>query len=207
MKNLRRTLSVVTGLVAALWLAPSAQALPYFDALAGFANSTSMLPSEYVISLDASFPALDIELVIDEVANETFGEPIDRTITWTLINHAEIPEFVVFFTTLAPMGPDYSGDNIDIEIDGVNPMQIMEFGAYFFAGYYLNLADFALVVGRLETKRTFCYTVDVPLQGGMPPALGIVLTSEFSVPEPATGLLLASALLLMVAVRGRRNRS
>ena len=207
MKNLRRTLSVVTGIVAALWLAPSAQALPYFDAAFGFENSASMLPSEYVIASDANFPALGIELVIDEVANETAGEPIDRTITWTLVNHAEIPEFVVFFTALGTTVHDYSGDNIDIEIDGVNPMQIMEFGAYFFAGYYLNLADFALVDGRLETKRTFGYTVDVPLQGGMPPALGIVVTSEFSVPEPATGLLLASALLPMVAVRGRRNRS
>jgi hypothetical protein len=211
MLHLRTTLTAISSLVATLLLATSAQAIPYFNADFGFDNSTLMLPSDYVIDHDATFPFIasgttftDIGLLaVDSAINDT-PESIDRTITWTLINNADITEFVVFFTALGPTPHDYSGANIDIEIDGVNPMQIMEFGPFFFAGYHLNLSDFTLVDGRLEVTKTFRYTVDQPEQGGLPPALGIAYTTNFTVPEPATGLLLGGA-LLMVLGAGRRN--
>ena len=211
MLHLRTTLIAIAGLVATLTLATSAQAIPYFNADFGFDNSTLMMSPDYVIDIDASFPFIasgstsgDIGLLaVDSEVNDTAGS-IDRTITWTLINNADITEFVVFFTALGPTPFDYSGANIDLEIDGVNPMQIMQFGPYFFAGYHLDLADFTMVNDRLEATKTFRYTVDQPEQGGFPPALGIAYTTDFSVPEPATGLLLGGALLMVVGA-GRRN--
>lgn len=207
MKKFRTAASVIAGLMATLLLATSAQAIPYFNGTSGFGfdNSSLMLSADYIISTSTTFTGVDVDILVDEVANETFGESIDRTITWTLINNTGISEFLVLFTALGATPPDYSGDTIDIDIDGVDPMQIMEYGPYAFAGYQLSIADFKLVDGRLEATRTFGYTVDAPLQGGVPPALGIAFTSEFVVPEPATGLLLSSALLLMVAAGGRRG--
>ena len=83
-------------------------------------------------------------------------------------------------------------------------MQISEFGSGFFAGYHMNLDDFTFTNGRLEATRTFRFTVDVPEQGGFPPALGIAYTTDVSVPEPATGLLFGGALLMILGA-GRRN--
>ncbi len=211
MLHLRTTLTAIAGLGATLLLATSAQAIPYFNADFGFDNSTLMLPSDYVIDNDATFPFIasgitstDIGLLAaDSEVNDT-ADSIDRTITWTLINNADITEFVVFFTALGPTPYDYSGANIDLEIDGVDPMEIMNFGPYSFAGYRLNLADFTMVNGRLEATRTFGYTVDEPEQGGFPPALGVAYTTDFNVPEPATGLLLGGALLMILGA-GRRN--
>ncbi len=211
MLNLRTTPIAISALMATLVLATSAQAIPYFNVGFGFDNSALMLPSDYVIDNDATFPFIasgttstDIGLLAEDSEVNDTVDSIDRTITWTLINNADITEFVVFFTALGPTPYDYSGANIDLEIDGVNPMQIMEFGPYSFAGYHLNLADFTMVDGRLEATRTFGYTVDEPEQGGFPPALGVAYTTDFNVPEPATGLLLGGALLMIVGA-GRRN--
>lgn len=211
MLQCRKNLSAVAGLLVTLLFASSAQAIPYFNETFGFDNSTLTLPEEYVIDGDATFPFIasgttdtDIGLLAEDISIDDTASSIDRTITWTLINNADITEFVVFFTALGPTPHDYSDANIDIDIDSVDPMQILQLGSLFFAGYRLELADFTMVNGRLEAERTFRYTVDQPQQGGLPPALGIAYTTDFTVPEPATGLLLSGA-LLMVAGAGRRK--
>lgn len=211
MLHVRLLLTATVGLVTTLLLATSAHAIPYFEGVAfGFDNSTLMLAPDFVIPVTATFdcveagtdpcpgsPDVSLEAVDSEI-NDTAGS-IDRTITWTLINNADVTDFMVFFTALGPTPHDYSNATIDIEIDGVDPMQIFSFGPYFFAGYHLNIADFALVNGRLEATKVFRYTVDEPQQNGFPPALGI---ASVTVPEPATGLLFGGA-LLMVAGAGR----
>ena len=228
----RRVPLALAGLVVSLLIATNAQAITYFNADFGFDNSVLQLPTEYEIPLDAGFPfiasgVLDtaIGLSSEDIINDTTTS-IDRTITWTVINNAptEITEFILFLTALSPTEFDYSGAVIDVEISRpfalgealgdltaqgaelFDPMVIAAYGPYYFAGYHLTLDDFTLVGGDLIATRQFRYTVNVPEDSSGPPDLGIAYTTMVNVPEPATGLLFASALLL-AAGTGRRQRS
>jgi hypothetical protein len=208
----RWVLGAVLGAAVIALVPASAQAIPYFNEDFGFDNSSLMLDAQFAIPNDASFPPVasgnttnDIGLLSDDVINDT-SSSIDRTVTWTIINNEPetITEFLIFLTALAPTPTDYSGANIDVGIDTDDPMVIATFGPYFLAGFHLTLDDFSLVSGDLIVTRTFSYTVDVPEGAGGPPALGIAYTPMFMpVPEPATGLLFAGAVLLAVGA-GRK---
>lgn len=211
------TLALALALVIPLIGLPErAQAIPYFNEPFGFDNSSLGLKVDYVIELSAVFDPiasgmadLDIGLLSTDDVDDS-GSGIDRTITWTLINNAPnvVTDFLVFFTAVPVIGFDYSSANFDLDIDANDPMSIISYGSYTFAGYRLTLDDFSLVNGELLATRRFRYTVDVPQDVSGPPNLGIARTSNFIVPEPATGLLLASALLVAaLAGAGPRRRS
>lgn len=205
--------AVLTG--ALLLLAGPAGAIPYFNAPFGFDNSSLMLDADFALPDDAGFgfvasgvTSTDVGLLSQDLIADT-STSIDRTITWTIINNAPatVTDFVLVLTALSPTPTDYSGANIDVDIDGFDPMVIATFGPYFLAGYHLTLDDFSLVNGDLVATRTFRYTVDVPEGPGGPPALGIAYTTDlFPVPEPATGHLLAGAVALATWA-GRKRRA
>lgn len=211
----RRTLGPVLAVGLLLLFASPASAIPYFNAPFGFDNSSLMLEPDFLIPTDAEFPfvasgvtATDVGLLSEDLIADT-SSSIDRTITWTIINNAPttVTDFILFLTALDPTPTDYSGANIDVDIESHDPMVIASFGPYFLAGYRLTLADFQLVNGDLVATRSFRYTVDVPEGPGGPPALGIAYTADLiPVPEPATGLLLAGALLVATGA-GRKRRT
>ncbi len=203
---------LTAGFVSLLLASSRAEAIPYFNAPYGFDNSTLQLSPDYDIPTDADFgfvasgvTAAAVGLQSADVINDT-PTGIDRTITWTIINNTlpDVSEFVLILTGLVPSGFDYSGANIDVDIAGSDPMVIASYGPYFFAGYHFTRDDFTLVAGDLVATRTFRYTVDVPEAASGPPDLGIAYTATINVPEPATGLLLAGAMLL-AAGAGRRR--
>ena len=205
--------SWLPGFLAVLLVSSSAQAIPYFNTSFGFDNSTLQLAPDYEIPTDAVFPFIasgvtstDVGLLSADVINDT-PTTIDRTVTWTIINNApaDVTEFLLFLTALSPTPFDYSSANIDVDIEGFDPMLIASYGPYFFAGYHLTLDDFTLVAGDLVATRTFRYTVDVAQDENGPPDLGIAYTTMFSVPEPATGLLLAAALAVAAGAGRRRS--
>jgi hypothetical protein len=215
-RRLRRTLGpLVLSCLLVFLLAPaSAWAIPYFNVEYGFDNSSLGRGTDYAIADDAAVPFVqdgginsNIGLLAFEEINDT-DTMIDRTITWRIFNNApeEVPELVLFLSALVSGRADYSSANFDVEIYGEDPMSIASFGPYFFAGFHLLLEDFELVKGRLLTTRTFRYTADVPLDPREGPKLGIAYTTNFAVPEPATGLLFSAALVLAVGV-GRRRRA
>jgi len=222
----RHVLPALAGLLVSLLLATSARAIPYFntDLGFGFDNSVLQLEPDFVIPLDAVFPTIesrnsppiptstDVGLLSGDSLQPDPASPIDRTITWTIVNKnpADVTEFVLFLTALEMTPFDYSADGIVIDVgidglDGLDAMIIASYGPYFFAGYHLTLDDFTLVGEDLIATRTFRYTVNVAQDMSGPPALGIAYTSMINVPEPATGLLFAGALLL-AAGAGRRQR-
>lgn len=198
-----------------LLLAGPARAIPYFNAPFGFDNSSLMLEPQIAIPDDASFPfvasgvtSTDVGLLSEDLIQDT-STTIDRIITWTIINNAPttVTDFILFLTALSPTQTDYSGAAIDVDIQGYDPMVIASYGPYSVAGYHLTLSDFELVNGDLVATRTFRYTVDAPEGPGGPPALGIAYTQDLTpVPEPATGLLLAGALLVATGA-GRKRRT
>jgi hypothetical protein len=196
--------------------ASSASAIPYFNAPFGFDNASLSLPIEVVIPLDAVFPPIasgdtttDLILLSEDEINDT-ANMIDRTITWTLINTLpdEIDEFYIFLTALraGPGDHDYSNALIDVDILGLDAMDIGAFGGFTFAGFKMDLDDFTLVNGELTAQRQFRYTVDEGEAQSGPPNLGIADVAFPSVPEPGTGLLLAAALGLTAAASSRRGR-
>lgn len=197
-------------------MASSASAIPYFNAPFGFDNSSLTLAIDVVIPLDAVFPPIasgdtttDLVLLSQDEINDT-GNMIDRTITWTLINTVpdEIDEFLVFLTALQtlPGDHDYSNALIDVDILGLDSMDIASFGSLTFAGFRMSLDDFTLVNGELTATREFRYTVDEGEAQSGPPNLGVAYVAFPSVPEPGTGLLLSTALALGVATSARRSR-
>jgi len=210
----RRALAKILGLILCSSLvATSASAIPYFNAPFGFDNSTLGLAVEEVIPTDAVFPPIaagdtttDIVLLSEDEINDT-PTMIDRTITWTLVNTVpdEVDSFLIFLTALAPQPGDYdySGALIDVEIDGPDPMVIASYGSLTFAGFRLSLEDFTLVEGELRAERQFRYTVDEGEAQSGPPGLGVAYVV---LPEPATGVLLVSALVLAGAASRRRPR-
>ncbi len=209
--------------LACLFVANSAQAIPYFtetcgsNSNCGFDNDALGLTVTEVIPAGADFTtypidsevppdANDMGLIAEDEINDTLTM-IDRTVTWTLVNNApaELDDFIVIFTLLAAFPTGYENANIDLKIDEFDPMRIVESQGSYFAGYRLDSSDFTMVNGRLEATRVFRYTVNLPEGDDGPPRLGIALTKDvFSVPEPATGLLLSGALLL-VAGAGRKR--
>ncbi len=225
----RHVLPAFAGLLVSLLLATSARAIPYFntDLGFGFDNSVLQLQPDFLIPLEAVFPTIesitvgpgvdgpiptstDVGLLATDSLQPDPASPIDRTITWTIVNNnpADVSEFVLFLTALEMTPFDYSADGIviDVGIDGLDAMIVASWGPYFFAGYHLTLDDFTLVGEDLIATRTFRYTVNVAQDVSGPPALGIAYTSMINVPEPATGLLFAGALLL-AAGAGRRQRA
>jgi hypothetical protein len=217
LRTTRRALPGLVGLLFSLLVATSARAIPYFEVGIpfGFDNADTFVAVDYEIPPDANFPFIAsgltstaIGLLSSDVINDT-PSSIDRTVTWTIINNAptEITEFFIFLTALQLTSFAYLDPNIDIDvkINDFDPMEIASYGPYFFAGYRLTLADFALIGEDLIATRTFRYTVNVPEAASGPPDFGIAYTSIVSVPEPATGLLFAGALLLAAgAPRGQR---
>ena len=219
MLDLRRNLIALATSVAVLLLAGSAHALSYFDGPSGFGfdNSTLLLSPDYLLTpstpgyvasgvTDPSLTDLGL-LSVDTAINDT-ATSIDRTITWTLINNAPatLTDFIIVFTALGPSSSSYASANIDLDIDGFDPMVIMNLqltDLFWFAGYRLTSADFD---SNQMATRTFRYTVDVGEGSGGPPELGIMYMTEFTVPEPATGLLFGGALLMAVGA-GRRRTS
>ena len=199
-------------LLVSLLMPASAGAIPYFNEEYGFDNSTLGLDVDHAIADDATFPFVQEGVTSSNIGLLAFEEiddtptMIDRTITCKIFNNApeSVPEMVLFLSALVPGGFDYSGATIDVDIEGYDPMSIASFGPYFFAGFHLVLEDFEMVKGQLLATRTFRYTVDVPA-ASTAPKLGIAYTTDFSVPEPSTGLLFVISLLL-VAGAGRRRR-
>lgn len=211
-----RSLGLALLLACAASLAPStAAAIPYFNEPFGFDNSTLQLDLDYVIPLDAVFPyiasndpSLDLVLLSEDQVDDT-ATTIDRLITWTLINTVpeEIGEFLVFFTAVVPGDTDYSGAVIDIDMTGTDEMVIAGYGPYTFLGFILSPDDFVDMNGELTAVRQFRYTVDEAQQAGGPPDLGIAyVQGPIVVPEPGTGLLLASAIGIAAAAARRLNR-
>jgi hypothetical protein len=208
----------VMAVMAVLLFAGSAQALPYFNGPSGFGfdNSTLSLPGDYVINPTApgyvesgvTDPLLtNLGLLAVDVSTETFGQPIDRTVTFTFINNAPgtLTDLLFVFTGLGANGADYATANIDLDISGFDPMEISSLtttDTFWLAGYRLTSADFD--ANQMAT-RTFRYTVDVPEVNGAPPDLGIMYMTDFTVPEPATGLLLSASLLMAVGAGRRRT--
>jgi len=204
---------------ALLWGATGAQALPYFNSPSGFGfdNDALQLPADYVLEPSApgfvasgvTDPALtNLGLLSVDAAIDDTLTSIDRTVTWTLINNAPatLTDLIIVFTGLGANGADYAGATIDLDIDGFDPMVIASLQTtsdlFWLAGYRLTSEDFD--ANQMAT-RTFRYTVDVGEVGGMPPDLGIMYMTEFTVPEPATGLLFGSALLMAVGAGRRRT--
>ncbi len=228
----RHVLPAFAGLLVSLLLATSARAIPYFntDLGFGFDNSVLQLQPDFLIPLDAVFPTIesitvgpgvdgpiptstDVGLLASDPLQPDPASPIDRTITWTIVNNepAEVTEFILFLTALDMTPFDYSAEGIVIDVgidglDGLDAMIVASYGPYFFAGYHLTPDDFTLVGEDLIATRTFRYTVNVAQDVSGPPELGIAYTSMINVPEPATGLLFAGALLL-AAGAGRRQRA
>ena len=204
--------------MATLLLAANAQALPYFNGPAdgfGFDNTNLGLSADFV------FPASQAPgFVQSGVTSTTLGllsfdsviadtaTSIDRTIDWTLINNdpTNLTDFIIVFTGLGPNSSFFENATIDLDIDGFDPMVISRLQTaqdlFFFAGYRLTSADFD---ANNQATRTFRYTVDLPPGPNGPPELGIMYLTEFTVPEPATGFLFSSALLLAVGVGRRRS--
>ena len=216
LRTTRRALPVLVGLSFSLLVATSARAIPYFEVGVpfGFDNVDTLIAVDYEIPPDANFPFIAsgltstaIGLLSSNVINDT-PSSIDRTVTWTIINNAptEITEFFIFLTALKLTSFAYLDPNVDIDvkINDFDPMEIASYGPYFFAGYRLTLADFALIGEDLIATRTFRYTVNIPEAASGPPDFGIAYTSV-SVPEPATGLLFAGALLLAAAAPRRQR--
>lgn len=216
--NTRKLLGVIASAAVLALSAGSAQALPYFNGPMGFGfdNSSLGLSPDYVLTPSApgyvesgvTDPSLtDLGLTALDVAVDDTPTSIDRTITWTFTNNAPstLTDFIIVFTGLGANAGDYVGANVDIDIDGFDPMVIANIQTtelFWLAGYRLTSADFD---SNDMATRTFRYTVDVGEVGGMPPDLGIMYMTEFTVPEPATGLLFGSALLMAVGAGRRRT--
>jgi hypothetical protein len=208
----------LAALAAVLLCTAEAHALAYFNTPSGFGfdNGGLHLSPDYEIVPSApgyvhsgvTDPLLtDLGLLSEDTVIADTSTSIDRTITWTLINNAPqtLTDLLIVFTGLGANAADYPTANVDIDVDGFDPMVIASLEiaeqVYWLAGYRLTSEDF----GEDQTAtRTFRYTVDVGQVGSRPPDLGIMYMTEFTVPEPATGLLLGSALLL-IAGTGRRH--
>jgi hypothetical protein len=217
---LRALAAHLVSLLVAAGVTSTAHAIPYFNETFGFDNTELGLNVDYEVSLDAVFPFIESGTpglpvsfeAVDDI-NDT-ASSVDRTVTWTITNNAKLPEFVLFLTAIGPNTPQYNDFDFNVDIgpqfgpgqastqglSDLDPMVIARYGPYFFAGYHLSLEDFA---ADGTAVRTFRYSVDSPLLGS-PPDLGVAYTTMISVPEPATGLLFASAMLLAVAA-GRRQ--
>ena len=201
--------------------AASAQAIAYYNGpldglgrATGFDNSSLQLPADEVISLGIDFSQYPVEsgnttntlgLLADDVINEIQGEDMDRLVTWTLINNDPqvLKGFVIFLSFLGSP-PDYSSAAFDVRLDEVDPMVITSYGPFFFAGFRLFPGDFTDVGGQLQATRTFRYTADVHQFHTEAPALAVAYAPDSElVPEPATGLLLTGALLVVVGT-GRK---
>jgi hypothetical protein len=229
----RHVLPAFAGLLVSLLLATSARAIPYFntDLGFGFDNSVLQLEPDFVIPLDAVFPTIesitvgpgvdgplptstDVGLLAMDPLQPNPAATIERDITWKIFNNTDVSEFILFLTALDMTPFDYSAEGIviDVGIDGLDGLRgpdamiVASYGPYFFAGYHLTLDDFTLEGDDLVATRTFRYMVNVAQDMTGPPALGIAYTSMINVPEPATGLLFAGALLL-AAGAGRRQRA
>ena len=214
---LGRLLALAALVTVASFAALPAHALQYFNGPGGFGfdNTTLMLDADFEFPVDPGNPGFPFEgitggntggpvgLSFIDLEMETFGDPIDRTVEWTILNNDAIDEIMIVFSGLLTMEQDYLDATIDITSD--DGLDIAFWDGRWLAGFQLDIDDFTDVNGTLTATRTFRYTIDVAQIGDAPPGLGLQFTRELtSVPEPATGLLLVGALLATLGA-GRKQ--